>query len=284
MQVRTGLVVILISIAIIFIAGCTGPVSPVPPAPAPVITPVPAPAVIVTAIPTVTATTKATVVVTPAQTMVPVPTPTPVPESALNARVQDAKNKLDMLKNSDMADTIMIAAKTPGSCEVKQSKELGYLIDAGTGDMSFIKGDYGSISLDRFRQNMTPGHTYVILHSHAKDWIYCRNTGTVGLNTFSLADLAAPSTLTGQGYHVQKMIVVSDKMYEVYPKTPDNWKTEGEVYATFNRIEQRLEANFHYDYYDSAGVKKTWYDVDMIMPMLAKELGYTYIVDNTIVP
>ncbi|MFA4877805.1 MAG: hypothetical protein WC586_10350 [Methanoregula sp.] len=285
MPKRIGFFYFIITLALILVAGCAGQAPPAPSSPAPAGTSAHPTMGVLTTTPTmVPATVTTTPRITTTQPAMTVTIPASISEAALKARIQDAKNKLDMLKNSDMADTILKKARSPGECEVKISKELGYLIDSDTGEMSFIKGDYGSISLDRFRQNMTKGHTYVILHSHAKDWIYCQDTGTIGLNTFSLSDLSAPSNLTRQGFHVQKLVAVSDKMYEVYPKIPDNWKTKEEVYNTFDRIEQRLESKFHYDYYNSQGRKTTWYDVDMIMPLLTKELGYTYIADNTIIP
>jgi hypothetical protein len=292
MEECTGFILVFFTIAGVLAAGCTGPVPPAEPGPVPAITSEPAaagtltanPAPALTIIPT---TVQAPVPTTGIITASPTASPTNEPfitEEALKALVQDAKNRLDMLKNTDKADTILITAKNPGECDVKLSKELGYLIDANTGEMTFIKGDYGSISLDRFRQDMTRGHSYVILHSHAKDWIVCQNTGTIGLNTVSLGDLAAPANLTKQGYHILKIIAVSDKNYEVYPRTPDNWKTSEEVSDAFARIEQRMEVQFHYDYYDPDGKKLTWYDVDMIMPLLTKDLDYAYIVNNAMAP
>ena len=175
-------------------------------------------------------------------------------------------------------------ASPPLYCEIKESKELGYLLDVNTGDLTFVKGDYGSIALDLFRQNMTAGHTYIILHSHAKDWFVCRGSGTISLDTFSLADLAAASMLTQQGYHIQKVIAVGEKIYEINPKTEDNWKTPEEVYNAVNLIEQRMEVPFHIDYYDpDTGKKTVYYDVDNLMPLLTRELDYTYRVNNVVV-
>ncbi len=287
MQERIGAFFVLIVLAGVLVAGCAGLVPPKNPNPAPAITPVPATAAAVTANPTTIPTkipVPATSVTTTMTAIITETTPPSISETALKAQIQDAKNKLDLLKNTDRADTILITAKNPGECDVKLSKELGYLIDANTGDTTFVKGDYGSISLDRFRQNMLAGHTYVILHSHAKDWIVCQDTGTIGLNTLSLGDLAAPANLTRQGYHIQKIIAVSDKDYEVYPRIPDNWKTSEEVSDSFTGIEKRLEARFHYDYYDENGKQQIWYDVDMIMPLLAKDLDYTYVVNNIVAP
>ncbi|MDP3564065.1 MAG: hypothetical protein Q8R70_06200, partial [Methanoregula sp.] len=227
-----------------------------------------------TAVPTAVAT--ATITLLPTTTVEK--TPAPIPESALKARIQDAKNKLDQLKNSDQADT-MILSVNEGICEIKRSRELGYLIDVNSGEMSFVKGDYGSIALDLFRQNMTYGHTYIVLHTHAKDWYTCRGSGIISLNTFSLADLAVASNLTKQGYHVQKVIAVSDKDYEVYPKVKDDWKTLAEVFEGVDHLEQRMEIKFStYDPY----LDRTFYDVDNLMPLLTRELNYTYTVNNVI--
>jgi len=244
------------------------------------VTPVP----VQSTLPAVSLTTSAaTATVSAKITRSPVITPektqAQVSDSILNARIQDAKNRLDQLKDSDKADTIVKPAQPPLYCEIRESKELGYLIDADTGEMFFVKGDYGSIAIDLFRQNMTPGHDYIILHTHAQDLFICRGGGTVGLDTFSLADLAAASGLTAQGYHVQKMIAVSDRNYEVFPKIRDDWKTKEEVYKGVEDIERRMEVKFStYDPY----WKKTFYNVDSIMPLLAKELNYTYIVNHVV--
>jgi len=205
-------------------------------------------------------------------------TPTPIPESGLKARIQDAKNQLDQLKDSDRADTI-ISSINGGDCEIKKSRELGYLIDVNTGEMFFVKGDYGSISLALFEQNMTRGHTYIILHTHAKDWYTCRGSGMVSLNTFSLEDLGAASEFTARGYHVQKVLAVSDKDYEVYPKIPDDWKSIDEVHDGVDRIERRMEVKF--STYDP-NLKMTFYDVDSLMPLLTEELNYTYSENNVV--
>jgi hypothetical protein len=235
----------------------------------------------VIALHTVAPTMILTTIVTPLPLIKPEKTPAQISESALKARIQDAKNKLDMFKESSMADTTIKQATPPLYCEIKESKELGYLIDVNTGEMSFVKGEYGSISLDLFRQDMTQGHTYIILHSHAKNWFTCKGTGTISLNTFSLADLAAAANLTGQGYHIQKVIAVGDQIYEVYPKIRDNWKTTEEVYNGVDRIEKRTDLKYHIDYYDpDTGEKTIYFDVDNLMPLLTRELDYTYTVNN----
>lgn len=275
---------LIMSVLLIAATGCTAPGSDAEKNIPPVVTeqfstPVP----VRSAEPAVTSTTAVptiitTAIITQAPTITVKKTPTSIPESVLKAHIQDAKNQLDQLKNSDLADT-QILSLNEGNCEIKRSRELGYLIDINSGEMSFVKGDYGSIALGLFRQKMTRGHTYIILHTHAKDWYTCRGSGTIGLNTFSLADLAVASNLTAQGYHVQKVIAVSDKDYEVYPKIPDNWKTMAEVYEGVDHLEQRMEIKF--STYDSS-LNMTFYDVDNLMPILARELDYTYSVNNVI--
>jgi hypothetical protein len=244
--------------------------------------PVPA-SVPATTVPATILTVPKTADVTQSLTPTPQQTPALISDSAIKARIQDAKNTLEMLKNSDMADTKVSEPTPPDYCEIKISKELGYLIDINTGEVSFVKGDYGKIALDRFQRNMTRGHTYIILHTHARDWVICQGSGSMGLNTFSLEDLAVPSGLTTQGYHIQKMIVVSDKMYEVDPKTPDSWKTMEEVNRSVHHIEQSMETTFHYTFNDPETGTKTWYDVDNLMPLLTRELNYTYRVNNNLI-
>jgi hypothetical protein len=200
-------------------------------------------------------------------------------DTALNARIRDAKNKLDQLKDSDKADTIVISSHTPDNCEMKKSRELGYLIDANTGDTFFVKGDYWSIDSDLFVRNMKAGHSYIILHTHPKMWTTCRGEGIISLNTFSLADLAVASNLTEQGYHVLNVIAVSDMDYEIYPKLKDDWKTNEEVYKGVDHIERFMEVKFStYDPY----LDRTFYDVDNLMPLLAKELNYTYTANHVV--
>ena len=278
-------VAFLIVILIIATTGCVAQERDAGDTLTPVITQTPAPTPVQTTQPAVTSTTAvpttpATVTVTRSPTITLEKTPAPITESALKAKIQNAKNQLDQLKNSDMADTI-VTSVNQGNCEIKMSRELGYLIDVNSGEMSFVKGDYGSISLNLFRRNMTYGHTYIILHTHAKDWYMCRGSGLLSMDTFSLADLAAASSLTEQGYHVQKVIAVSDKDYEVYPKVRDDWKTEEEVYQAVDRLEQRMELKF--SAYDP-NLNMTFYDVDNLMPLLTKELDYTYTINNVVLP
>jgi len=286
---------LLAGFLVIVAAGCTGPESVEQNTFTPVITHVPIPAPVQGTISVAGTPTPEpavfTATLTPANATVSRSTTVPVKEtvtvdktlpeisgSALRARIQDAKNTLDLLKNSDKADTV-ITSFNQGTCELKKSRELGYLIDVNSGEMFFVKGDYGSISLDLFRQNMTRGHSYVILHTHAKDWYTCQGSGVISMDTFSLADLAVSSSLTGQGYHILKVIAVSDKDYEIYPKTPDDWKTLPEVYAGVDRVEKRLEVKF--STYDPH-LNMTFYDVDNMMPLLAGELNYTYVVNQNV--
>ncbi len=282
-------VAVLILIILIATTGCVTPERDAGNSPAPVgtyltSTPVAVQSTIhAAASPTEMPPVPATVTIVPPPAITPEKKPVQISDAELKARIQDAKNQLDMLKDSDKADTVIRPATPPLYCEIKESKELGYLIDVNTGEMSFVKGDYGSIALDRFRNNMTPGHTYIILHTHARDWVTCKGAGTISLNTFSLADLAAASNLTRQGYHVQKVIAVSDKVFEITPKTKDNWKTREEVYTSVAQIEKRMEVTFHIDYYDpDTGMKIVYYDVDNLMPLLTRELDYTYTVNNVV--
>jgi hypothetical protein len=265
----TGISVLLV-IGIVLMSGCTDTLSPstVPEK----ATPTPALPVPVTVITTEKAID--TVPVTPSIT--PEKTREPIPDSALRAKIQEAKNKLNMYKDSDMADTIV---NRGAYCEEKRSKELGYVIDVNTGDMDYVKGEYGSISADLFRQNMSHGHTYIILHSHSKNWIICKGIETINFDTFSLNDLAAGYSLERQGYQIQNLIVVSDKDYEVHPVTKDDWKTKEEVLQSVERIEQRKEMKFHTEY---NGVN--YYDVDNLMPLLTRELNYVYTINNAVVP
>ncbi|MHB8162940.1 MAG: hypothetical protein ACYDDV_01165 [Methanoregula sp.] len=277
-------VALLIGILLIAATGCVAPetgagvpLTPVVTQKVPTTLPVQT-TFLAVASPTEVPTVLTTAAISPSTAVTAKNTLSEIPESTLKAHIQDAKNKLDQLKNSDKADTVIISIDQ-GICEIKKSRELGYLIDVNNGEMSFVKGDYGSIALDLFRQNMTSGHTYIILHTHAKDWYTCRGSGIIGMDTFSLADLAVASDLTRQGYHIQKVIAVSDKDYEIYPKIRDNWKTMAEVYQGVDRVEQHLETKFStYDPY----LGQTFYDVDNLMPLLAGELNYTYTINHVV--
>jgi hypothetical protein len=207
------------------------------------------------------------------RTSTPVPTPTPVSDETLNARMVDARNKLSNLMESDVADTIVINPGNSQDCEVKMSRELGYLIDTTTGESTFVKGDYWSIDTSLFSRPMKKDREYVIIHTHPRMWTICRTSGITSLYTFSIGDLEATSDLTGQGYHIRTLVAISDKEYRIAPGIKDGWRSKPEIHEAIARIEKRLEAPF--SYYD-ATLQHQFYDVDNLMPLLAKELNYTY--------
>lgn len=285
MENYSGIFLIFLCIVIIFSAGCTSQTVSTKSSPAPT----PTTSILTTAI--TSEITNSIIPTTPNITTIPSLAITPektqvqISESALKARIQDAKNKLDMLKESDKADTIVYASPQRYGCDFKKSKELGYAIDCNSGDMFYVKGDYGRIDSYLFEKNMIKGHTYVILHTHSGDWERCNYVDLTSYdsfyNTFSIEDLALASSLSEQGYHIQKMILVSDTNYEVYPKTMDGWKTKEEVYNSIDRIEKRMDVNFHFN--DSEFLPKTVYFVDSLMPHLTKELDYVYIQKNNII-
>lgn len=266
----TGISAVLV-IGIVLMSGCTNMSSTgtVPDTATPTPT-LPVPVTIITPEKTIDTVPVTLPAITPEKTR------EPISDSALRAKIQEAKNRLSMYKDSDKADTIVARGSY---CEVKQSKELGCVIDVNTGDMNYVKGDYGSMNGDLFMQNMSRGHTYSILHSHSKNWIICEGEETINFDTFSLNDLAMGYTLGKQGYHIQNLIVVSDRDYEVYPMTRDDWKTKEEIYRSVEHIEQRKEMNFHTEY---NGVR--YYDVDNLMPLLTRELDYVYTINNAAVP
>ena len=287
-KTRDYFLISLVCIAAILVTGCTnsGSIS------TPVTTPAPTTGAVVVNVSTVTTVqtaalaslvTTPTVTVTSVKNAPPQKTSTQISESILNARIRDAKNRMDMYKESDKAATILRKAVPPQYCEIKESKELGYFIDVNTGENAFVTGDYGFIKGELFTKQMIKGHTYIIIHTHAKDWYICRGSGTITIDTFSLADLGFASNLTEQGYHVQKMIVLSDNTYEVYPKTTDNWKTNEEVYKAVEQIEKTMEVSFHIDYTDPYTGKTTkYYNLVNIMPLLAEKLNYTYAVNYVV--
>jgi hypothetical protein len=222
------------------------------------------------------ATTMTTPVVrqsTPVTTAAMTPAVIPlVPEAKLNALIRDSKNKLDALKQSDKADTVIRPAGTGSTyCEVTMSRELGYLIDATTGNVSFFKGDYGSISGDVILPLMNRSHAYVFLHTHPKNVAKCSNgtylVTSYSLSTFSLSDLAFAGALTQKGYHILKLYAIADSEYEIYPDTDYDWKPGAAIEQAVEDIENRLEVQFNND-------------VDNLMPLLAKELGYRYYVNS----
>jgi hypothetical protein len=210
-------------------------------------------------------------------TATPRPTPTSISEEALNARLVDARNKLTNLIDSDVADTVIVHPDSQQGCEVKKSRELGYLIDATTGESTFVKGDYWSIDAGLFSNPMRKDHEYVIIHTHPRMWTTCRGSAITSLYTFSTGDLEATANLTEQGYHIKYLVAISDKEYRIYPKISGAWKNGKEIREAVNRIEWRLGTSF--TYYDVL-LDREFYDVDNLMPLLAKELNYTYTANN----
>ena len=273
---RTVLLVILM----LATCGCLA----APPSESPVQTPVsllttvplPAPATVPATssrMPTPAPTTIPTTIRTPT----PVPTPTLLSEAALNARIVDARNKLNNLIETDMADTIVIEPQE--GCSVKQSRELGYLIDATTGESTFIKGDYGSISADLFTTPMNREHEYVIIHTHPRMWATCGGSGIVSLYTFSIGDLDATAALAQKGYRIKYLIALADKEYRIWPKVEGDWKSAAEIREAIRRIENRYETPF--TYYDTV-MDRHYHEVDSLMPLLAKELGYSYTANGQV--
>ncbi|NMB79500.1 MAG: hypothetical protein GYA23_10465 [Methanomicrobiales archaeon] len=274
-------------------AGCNGTKTPPVPSPVPSATPVvtlspasppltpsPSPTIAAAPYPSLVSPSPTTVTPLPSATSVPVPVPTTLSEEALNARIVDARNKLNNLIDSDAADTIVLHPDQAQGCEVKTSRELGYLIDATTGESTFVKGDYGSISAKSFRDPMNKDHEYVIIHTHPRMWATCPGSGITSLYTFSIGDLAAVSSLASQGYHVKYIIAIADKEYRIWPKVPGNWKSQEEVRAAISRIEQRLDAQFAF--YDPV-LEQEYYNVDSLMPLLTKELDYSYTANNHVI-
>jgi len=207
-------------------------------------------------------------------------TPTSLPAEALNARIVDARNKLNNYIDSDIADTVITHPDGTQDCEVKISKELGYLIDMNTGESVFIKGDYWQIKGERFLEHMKKDRQYVIIHTHPRMWTTCGGSGLISLYTFSIGDLEAMANLTGQGYHVNKLIAIADKEYQIYPKKPDDWRSSREIYADITKIERFMDVKF--STWDPE-FQRVFYDTDNLMPLLARELNYSYIVNNAVV-
>jgi len=193
-----------------------------------------------------------------------------ISDEALNARIQDCKNKLAQLKDTDKADTIV-------NPKGQISKELGCLIDSNTGETFYVKGDYWNINSGIFSQQMKKDHSYVIIHSHPTMRISYGDSTLINLNSFSIGDLDAASDMTNEGYHILMVIAVSDMDYEIYPKVKDGWKSNETIYNTINKIEKGLDTKFsNYDPY----FNKTFYNVDNLMPILARGLNYTYIINH----
>ncbi len=211
-------------------------------------------------------------------TATPAPVASPVipriSEARLNALIRDCKNKLSDLQQSDKADTIVSSYNYgSASCESIVSRELGYLVDASDGNVSFFKGDYGSISGAIVVPVMNRSHAYVFLHTHPKNIIRCTDgsyrTTTRTLNSFSLQDLAFAGELTRAGYHILSLYAIGEGEYLIYPKTEDGWKNRTVINATILSINGDLGTDFSND-------------VDNIMPVLAKRLDYRYLVDNRV--
>jgi len=209
----------------------------------------------------------------------PSPVPTMISEAALNARIVDARNKLEMYIDSDVADTVIIHQGSPRNCDVKKSREIGFLIDMNTGESTFVKGDYWSIDADLFTSPMKKDRQYIIIHTHPRMWVTCSGSGVYSLYTFSLGDLKATRNLTEQGYHVKKLIAIADMDYRIWPYKDDDWKSEAEIEQAVARIEAQTGQPF--SYYDPV-FETTFYDVDSLMPYLAQELNYHYTVNNNI--
>jgi hypothetical protein len=282
-----GSAAILITLVVAAIAGCSSPeqIPAMPQATATVVTKPLASTVQPTTI------TVTTTVFTPAVTSIPSATtivttntltlpPTPISEAALNARIVDARNKLEMFIDSDVADTVIIHQGSPQNCDVKKSKEIGYLIDMTTGESTFVKGDYWSIDADLFSGPMKKDRQYIIIHTHPRMWVTCSGSGIYSLYTFSLGDMMASRNLTEQGYHVKKLIAIADMDYRIWPYQDDGWKSEAEIGRAVARIE--AQAGRPFSYYDPV-FETTFYDVDNLMPLLVKELDYHYTVNNIII-
>jgi hypothetical protein len=230
----------------------------------------------------VAATSAMTAVTQPSttRTATPVPTPLRLSDSAINARIVDARNKLSNLMDSNVADTVIMYPGSIPGCEVKMSRELGYHIDLSTGESTFVRGDYWSIDADRFTDTMRQDRRYIIIHTHPKVWETCAGSGIISLNTFSLEDLAVTANLTREGYHIEELIAIADTEYRIRPGQDDGWRSAGEILIAVNRIEARTGRRFsHY----SSLQQREVYDLDNLMPLLAKELGYHYTVNNIVI-
>jgi len=285
-----GLAALLVTLLVIA-AGCTSPAQPGgSPQVFPVVTAtlLPAEAVIATTVPVQT-TQPAPPVITAAvttpvnttiATTIPTIVPSTIPEAALNAKIVDARNHLEMLMDSNVADTIIVHPDPTQNCEVKKSKELGYLIDMTTGDSTFVKGNYWSIDAGNFSSLMRTDHEYVIIHTHPRMWVTCAGSGILNYYSFSIGDLEAVANMTEQGYHVQKLIAIADKDYRIWPYVADDWRSRSEIRAAVKQIE--ITREIPYSYYDPV-FDQTFYDVDNLMPFLADELEYHYTINQNII-
>ncbi|MCK9632348.1 MAG: hypothetical protein M0R30_12015 [Methanoregula sp.] len=285
-------VVVLLILVLIAAAGCTAPdqdagstqASPAITAATlqtiitPENTPLPT-----TPVPAITEmTTSALPATTTVATTVPTPTPTltQISDAALSARIVDARNKLEMFIDSNVADTVITHPDGTQDCEVKKSKELGYLIDVTTGESTFVKGDYWSIDGDLFAKNMKKDRPYIIIHTHPRMWVTCRGSGVISLYSFSIGDLEATANMTERGYHVKQLIAISDREYRIWPGQDDGWKSDDEIQEAVRRIEAQVGRPF--SYYDPL-LEHTFYDVDNLMPFLSEELGYHYTANNVVI-
>lgn len=281
----------LVLVLLVISAGCTGPAPETKPDTTPGV-----PAGEVTVIPTVTVTTATVSATTPQpttsrETATTTATPSPVKTiktqttaasistTALNAKISAAKIHLTNLKDTDVAGTIVFSQSGGQNCEIKKSRELGYLIDTTTGESTFVKGDYWGISADLFVKNMKKDRDYIIIHTHPKSWTTCGGTGIISLNTFSIGDLEAAASLTGSGYHIRELIAISDMDYVIYPKVRDDWRPDEEILSAVASVEKTYETKF--STYDKAS-GRTYYDVDNLMPLLARKLNYTYTANQNV--
>jgi hypothetical protein len=279
--------VILLLLILVSFTGCSVPEQEaVLPQSSPAVTGTPAPAAETrSAVPvneTVPATPAITTVTQPAITpnATPVPTSSGISESAVNARIVDARNKLSNLIDSNVADTVIIHPDGVQGCEVKESRELGFLIDLSTGESTFVKGDYWSIDTDLFTDTMRQDHRYIIIHTQPKIWETCAGTGIFSYNTFSVEDLGVTANLTRQGYHIRELIAIADNEYRIRPGEEDGWKSRAEILVAIKQIETRTGRK--YSHYSSLQ-NRVIYDLDNLMPLLAKELGYHYTVNNVVI-
>ena len=99
-------------------------------------------------------------------------------------------------------------------------------------------------------------------------------------STFSVEDLIWAGDLTQAGYNIKTIIVdntlsENSYIYETHPKIAGDWKTKSEIESAISRIESRMGTSYN----NTIGE----YNVESLMPLLTKELNYTYIVQgNTI--
>lgn len=284
---KITIAVVLLTIVFNAAAGCIAPEQPSKLSQ-------PSPTIAATSLPVATTATKipvqTTAPETPERTTIPspvttpiitaIPTTTQVSEAAINARIVDARNKLDMLIDSNVADTVIVHPDGTQNCEVKKSRELGYLIDVSTGESTFIKGDYWSIDGSLFTDKMKKDREYIIIHTHPRVWATCGGSGVISLYTFSIGDLEAVANMTEQGYHVDKLIAVADKDHRIWPRQKDGWKSEREVRQAVRQIEAEVGRPF--SYYDPL-LDHEFYDVDNLMPLLAKELDYSFTINNMVI-